>query len=61
MQEREGRLIGDKNLSIYWQSWLPEQARALVVIAHGAAEHGGRYARLAQALDFDSMYALQDR
>lgn len=50
MQEREGRLIGEKNLSIYWQAWLPEQARALVVIAHGAAEHGGRYARLAQAL-----------
>jgi len=31
--------------------WLPEQAsKAVVQIAHGLAEHGGRYARLAEAL-----------
>jgi acylglycerol lipase len=32
-------------------SWLPEgEARALVVLAHGYAEHAGRYDRLAAAL-----------
>lgn len=31
--------------------WLPERAaKAVVQIGHGLAEHGGRYARLAQAL-----------
>jgi len=36
---------------IHVHGWLPEgQPRAVVQIAHGAAEHAGRYARLATAL-----------
>jgi alpha-beta hydrolase superfamily lysophospholipase len=35
---------------IHVYRWLPEQPRAVVQIAHGAAEHAARYARLATAL-----------
>jgi acylglycerol lipase len=41
----EGRFAGVGALEIYWQAWLPEAApRALVLLAHGGAEHSGRYA-----------------
>lgn len=64
MQEREGRFTGQKNLSIYWQAWLPAgEARKTVVIAHGVAEHSGRYARLAQTLAEEgcAVYAIDHR
>jgi len=38
-------------VEIYVRRWAPDGAsKAAVQIAHGLAEHGGRYARLAQAL-----------
>lgn len=37
-------------LQLYVRVWLPSQVRGAVMIAHGAAEHGGRYARVAQLL-----------
>jgi acylglycerol lipase len=41
----EGRFAGIGDLEIYWQAWLPDAPpRAIVLIAHGGAEHGGRYA-----------------
>jgi acylglycerol lipase len=41
----EGRFTGERGLEIYWQAWLPEGTpRAVVVLAHGASEHSGRYA-----------------
>lgn len=41
----EGRFGGEGGLEIYWQAWLPEgPPRATIVLAHGASEHGGRYA-----------------
>lgn len=44
-RHEEGRLAGVGGVEIYWQAWLPDgQPRAIVLIAHGAAEHGGRYA-----------------
>ncbi len=44
---QEGRLAGD----IYWQSWSPEgEARGVVVIAHGASEHSGRYRYVVERL-----------
>lgn len=64
MQEREGRFKGVGNLSLYWQAWLPSgKARALIVIAHGVAEHGGRYARLGKRLVEQgyAVYALDHR
>ena len=43
-RDREGRFAGRRGVEIYWQCWLPDgAARSIVLIAHGAAEHGGRY------------------
>ncbi len=40
---REGRVSTKDGLALYWQSWHPVEPRAQVVIAHGLAEHSGRY------------------
>jgi alpha-beta hydrolase superfamily lysophospholipase len=52
LQHTDGAFAGEGGLRITWQSWQDATAptRAHVVVAHGAAEHGGRYGRLAQAL-----------
>jgi len=40
----EGRFAGTGDLEIFWQAWLPAgEPEAVVLIAHGGAEHGGRY------------------
>jgi lysophospholipase len=63
MQEREGRIQGFKNLSLFWRAWLPPRVEAVVVIAHGVAEHSGRYARVARVLVDEgcAVYALDHR
>jgi alpha-beta hydrolase superfamily lysophospholipase len=38
-------------MPIFMRVWPCENARAAVLIAHGAAEHGARYARVAEALN----------
>ena len=44
---REGYFKGLKDFTIYYQSWLPEgQMRAVLLVAHGFAEHSGRYGNL---------------
>jgi alpha-beta hydrolase superfamily lysophospholipase len=47
----EGRFAGRGDLEISWQAWLPEdEADAIALIAHGGAEHGGRYGWVAGQL-----------
>ena len=47
MRQREGRFRGEKDFSIFYQAWLPEgDAKAVLLVAHGYAEHGGRYGNL---------------
>ena len=46
----EGRLDGVGGVEIFWQSWTPSPVRAVVVLAHGASEHSGRYAWTAEQL-----------
>ena len=44
-------LTADDGAQIFVHRWLPDgEPRAAVQIAHGLAEHSGRYARLAEAL-----------
>ncbi len=44
-------LRNDAGDEVFVHAWLPaEPARAALVVAHGMAEHGARYARLGQAL-----------
>jgi acylglycerol lipase len=60
----EGRLPGTGGLDLYWRAWLPEAGpRALVVIVHGASEHSGRYAHVAERLVSAgyAVYALDHR
>ena len=63
MNERDGRLAGAGGLAIHWQAWIPEHSRAVVVIAHGASEHAGRYRHVADRLVDDgyAVYAIEHR
>ncbi len=48
MEHKEGKFEGKKNLTLYYQCWLPEiRPKAILLIAHGLAEHSGRYKNLA--------------
>ena len=44
MKHLEGKFEGHKNLELYYQCWLPSnEPEAVLLIAHGLAEHSGRY------------------
>jgi len=46
-----GGLVAEDGVELFVYRWTPNgPPRAAVQIAHGLAEHGGRYARLAEAL-----------
>ncbi len=49
-QHIEGHITGAAGGDIFWQSWIPEAPKAVVVVAHGLAEHSGRYAHVAERL-----------
>jgi acylglycerol lipase len=64
MRQVEDHLIGAGGRRIFWQAWLPEDApRAVIVIAHGASEHSGRYAHVAARLTAEryAVYAIEHR
>ncbi len=47
MKHIEGNFKGYKNLNLYYQGWLPSnEPKALLLVAHGLAEHSGRYINL---------------
>lgn len=61
---REGTFTGVGGVSIFWQAWLPPgPCRGVVVIAHGAGEHSGRYLHVAGRLVREgyAVYALDHR
>jgi len=39
----DGWLQSGDGLKLYWRRWLPQQARAAMLLVHGLAEHSGRY------------------
>ncbi len=44
MKHVEGKFKGFKNLDLYYQCWLPSnEPKAVLLVAHGLAEHSGRY------------------
>ena len=45
-----GTFTSSDNTDIYYQSWTPTPARALLVVAHGLGEHGGRYRHVVDAV-----------
>jgi acylglycerol lipase len=64
MGHKEAKFEGKKNLTLYYQCWLPERRpKAILLIAHGLAEHSGRYKNLADyfvSRDY-GVYALDHR
>lgn len=51
MKHIEGDFRGCKNLSLYYQSWLPsDEIKAVVLVVHGLAEHSGRYLNMVNRL-----------
>ena len=60
----EGRFKGEGGLEIYWQAWLSDgEPRAVIVLAHGASEHSGRYAWTGEQLNARgyAVYAIDHR
>jgi acylglycerol lipase len=47
----EGTFTGAAGHEIYWQAWVPEQPKAVVVLAHGLHEHSGRYEHVGERLN----------
>ena len=59
-----GELDGAGGLRIYTQSWLPDaDPSAVLVLAHGAGEHSGRYAHVAARFTSEglALHALDHR
>ena len=51
MQHSEGTFTSYDGLSIFHQSWVPDDdATAVVLVVHGLGEHSGRYEHVAGAL-----------
>jgi alpha-beta hydrolase superfamily lysophospholipase len=49
MIHKDGQFAGQGGLRLYWQAWLPDgEVRAVLLVAHGYAEHGGRYGNLVE-------------
>jgi alpha-beta hydrolase superfamily lysophospholipase len=51
MSHVEDTFSGAGGAELFWQAWLPEgDPKAVVVIAHGAGEHSGRYSHVGSHL-----------
>jgi acylglycerol lipase len=51
MKHLEGTFSGRRDFKLYYQGWLPEtEVKAVLLIAHGIAEHTGRYLNTASYL-----------
>jgi acylglycerol lipase len=60
----QSQLGGAGGIRIFWQAWRPDgEPRAVVVIAHGAGEHSGRYQHVAARLvsEGHAVYAIEHR
>ncbi len=64
MEHKEGHFEGVGGFQLYYQAWLPEgEPRAVLLVAHGLAEHSGRYGNLVDYLvpQGYAVYALDHR
>jgi alpha-beta hydrolase superfamily lysophospholipase len=49
MKHIEGTFKGQKGINLYYQGWVPEtEVRSVIILAHGVAEHSGRYSAMAE-------------
>jgi alpha-beta hydrolase superfamily lysophospholipase len=63
VQQHNEVLGSSDGIRLYTQVWLPDNPKAVVIISHGYAEHGGRYQHFATYLVENSfgVYALDHR
>lgn len=63
MKHQEGNFKGAENISLYYQTWQPEEPKAVIGLVHGLGEHGGRYMNVVNGLvpKGFAMYALDTR
>jgi alpha-beta hydrolase superfamily lysophospholipase len=50
MDHTENTFTGVKGLKIFYQAWVPDSPVAVVQVAHGFGEHGGRYLNVANKI-----------
>ncbi len=50
MKTSEGEYQTKDGLKIFYQSWLPDNPKAVIQVVHGFAEHGGRYMNVVNEL-----------
>jgi alpha-beta hydrolase superfamily lysophospholipase len=50
MEHTTGQFLARGGVTIFTQTWMPEDPSALVVLSHGFGEHSGRYGHVAEAL-----------
>ncbi len=44
MKQENGKFAGHDGISLFWQSWAPDDtAKSVLLLVHGHGEHGGRY------------------
>jgi len=61
---KEGFFKGQGNINLYYQYWLPSHGpKAVMMVAHGFAEHSGRYSHVAEYFVAQgyAVYALDHR
>jgi acylglycerol lipase len=46
-RHEEGRFQDARRIEIYYQAWIPDKPKAILVLAHGIGEHSDRYAHVA--------------
>lgn len=63
MPHAEGMFPGALGGRTYWQSWTPDEPKAIVVLVHGVAEHSSRYVHVAERLNRDgyAVYGVDHR
>jgi acylglycerol lipase len=60
----EGRLVGARDVELFWQGWLPAgTVSGIVLLCHGLGEHSGRYGNVVDTLlpDGWAVYGLDHR
>ncbi|MCP5095242.1 MAG: alpha/beta hydrolase, partial [Chloroflexi bacterium] len=50
MKHEEGTFTSVGNMQLFYQRWMPDEVRAVLVIVHGLGEHSGRYMNLVNEL-----------
>lgn len=48
LEHSEGHVTSSDGLRLYWQRWMPEAPKAILLFVHGLGDHSGRYPHVAE-------------